>query len=605
MGVFMKKLHFKIFILALGFMFASLAGAQESAIYFSPNGDGVKDKIRIPLSITDSRFIKEWHFIITDEKGTQVWSAGEEAPKIAEKVANWREILASFFEPKQSVSVPSSIVWDGKLSSGRTAPDGIYYFYASATDDNGNYGESFRTRIIVDTVPPSINVRQPASKTFGTIGGSTITIEQSGSREDKWVGEIRSGDKVVRTFTWTEPKALVWDGKDDRGFVVPEGDYDYTVSATDAAGNKSLPAGVRGIHFETITPSAESGRAVAELAPNGRTKTQTFNIQTNLPSAKIDSWSFSVLEEGTDQVVRVWSGSSNLNRNITWDGKRQDTGNIAEGNFKGDLKITVGGKTYNAETPSFVCTGLAPVLTVRTTPELFSPDGDGENDTLTIDLGIKSVLPTQSWAFTIYDPNGKPFWAQSGGAEVQQKLLWDGKGNDGAFVESAMSYPYTFTATDSQGQESTVKGRILVDVLVIRDGNQYKIRVPAIIFRANNADFVGKDEDKKRGLDEATIAENERVLKRIADILQKFRDYNVRIEGHANSETGSESEEIKELIPLSTKRAEFVKTRLIAFGINGNRLIAEGMGGRNPVVKNRKDRDNVWKNRRVEFILNK
>ena len=176
---------------------------------------------------------------------------------------------------------------------------------------------------------------------------------------------------------------------------------------------------------------------------------------------------------------------------------------------------------------------------------------------------------------------------------------------------SAMDYPYTFTVSDNLGMTSVVKGVISVDVLVIRDGNVLKMAVPSIIFRSDNADFKTSKE-VARGLDPAIAANNERVLKRIAEILNKFKDYKVTIAGHANRLTDLEAEETEDnmrqwgpaLIPLSAKRAEFVKDYLVKKGINANRLSTVGKGGTELVV-DYKDKDNNWKNRRVEFILEK
>jgi len=137
-----------------------------------------------------------------------------------------------------------------------------------------------------------------------------------------------------------------------------------------------------------------------------------------------------------------------------------------------------------------------------------------------------------------------------------------------------------------------------------------KIQVPSIIFRSDSADFVGKDVDSKKGLDQATIDNNIKVIQRIAQILNKFPDYRVRIEGHANNITGTEAEETSTangnipLVPLSKARADLVRDMLIESGVDGNRLSTVGMGGRQPVVS-RSDKPNWWKNRRVEFILEK
>ena len=141
-------------------------------------------------------------------------------------------------------------------------------------------------------------------------------------------------------------------------------------------------------------------------------------------------------------------------------------------------------------------------------------------------------------------------------------------------------------------------------------GDVLKMQVPAIIFRADNADFKGINEAPKNGLTQEQIDNNMRVLKRIAEILNKFKGYSVSIEGHANNISGTEAEETSTangnipLVPLSEARAETVKGILVDFGVDASRLSTVGMGGRMPVVP-RSDKDNWWKNRRVEFILEK
>ena len=129
---------------------------------------------------------------------------------------------------------------------------------------------------------------------------------------------------------------------------------------------------------------------------------------------------------------------------------------------------------------------------------------------------------------------------------------------------------------------------------MIRDGDKLKIAVPSIIFRPNADDF--------KGLEENVVDKNAYVLKRVAQILNKFTDYQVQVEGHANSTTGSEAEEKRDLIPLSTLRAKAVMQILIKNGVRPSRLSAVGMGGSRPVAS-LSDRDNWWKNRRVEFVL--
>lgn len=101
-----------------------------------------------------------------------------------------------------------------------------------------------------------------------------------------------------------------------------------------------------------------------------------------------------------------------------------------------------------------------------------------------------------------------------------------------------------------------------------------------------------------------------RVLRRIAEILNKFKDYTVVIEGHAHNMSGTEAEETSTargnipLVPLSIDRAAFVKRELSRLGVRAGRMTTIGLGGRKPVADPAK-REDWWKDRRVEFILNK
>ncbi|MCX7775730.1 MAG: OmpA family protein, partial [Spirochaetaceae bacterium] len=196
----------------------------------------------------------------------------------------------------------------------------------------------------------------------------------------------------------------------------------------------------------------------------------------------------------------------------------------------------------------------------------------------------------------------RSFKTWSGKGTPPAQIVWDGRSSDNELVESATDYPFVFTSIDGLGNKTTVKGVIAVDVLVLKEGDKLKIKVPSIVFRANHADFIG--------LDAETVARNQRVVARIAQILNKFPDYRIRIEGHGNnigkmlgySQARIQQEEINELIPLSTARAEKVRAMLIENGVDSRRLSVVGLGSSEPVVKFT-DVENRWKNRRVEFVL--
>ncbi|MDR2103824.1 MAG: OmpA family protein, partial [Treponema sp.] len=215
-------------------------------------------------------------------------------------------------------------------------------------------------------------------------------------------------------------------------------------------------------------------------------------------------------------------------------------------------------------------------------------------------LGARDVSPIASWSLEIREPQPPypVFYRIEGRGSPAERSLWDGRSSKGELVQAATDYPFTFRAEDALGNGSSLNGIIGIDVLVIRDGDHLKIQVPSIIFRENAADFVS--------LPVETVENNIRVLRRVAEILNKFKDYRVLVEGHANPTTANpaarEREERNELLPLSESRAGAVVNLLTEYGVNRNRLSSAGIGGTRPVVKF-EDRNNWWKNRRVEFIL--
>ena len=522
----------------------------------------------------------------------------------------------------QDKALPATITWNGYNDENALCADGVYTAKLMTTAANNSIAETSSQPFTIDTIPPRVDLQSPERMVFSPDGDSaldTFTIGAISSTENKWSGAIvDASGKAVRSFEWKDnvPESITWDGTDESGNAVPDGLYKFIVSAEDDAGN-STSVEMGGINLDTREAKAYVTAALSGFSPNGdKVKDeQLFNIRATLQDG-MESWEFYVADQ-KGNPIRTWTGDSKtpLPQSITWDGKT-DKGSTAEGEFTGNIKIAYyKGNNVAASTTSFVCTTLPPIAIVKTAPEYFSPDNDGENDDLVIQLSAESKAPLTSWSFVIneVDDKGreKAFWTTSGKATITPSILWDGRSSkNGELVQSATDYPYTFTVTDSLGMTTVTKGIIQVDVLVIRDGNKLKMQVPSIIFRGDRADFasvsevakMSKAEQLHKGLDQKTVDNNIRVLRRVSQILKKFKDYNVTIEGNANNLTGTQQEET-EVRDLSQARAEFILNWLNEKGgISKSRLKAFGNGSKNPIV-NMKDVDNRWKNRRVEFVL--
>jgi outer membrane protein OmpA-like peptidoglycan-associated protein len=237
-----------------------------------------------------------------------------------------------------------------------------------------------------------------------------------------------------------------------------------------------------------------------------------------------------------------------------------------------------------------------PVLNFETPIQYFSPDGDGESDIFIATLGAQDESAIQGWSIDIKEPVPPYvlFGHFEGEGDPPAQIEWDGTNEAGELVQSASDYLFTFTVTDVEGNSSSLDGKIETDILVIRDGDRLKVQVPSIVFAAEKGNFDG--------LDEETLANNERILRRIAEVLNKFSTYKVVVEGHANAVLRTRREETRELQPLSELRAKAVLEELVRYGVDRERLSAIGLGGTQRIVPY-EDRDGWWKNRRVEFIL--
>jgi len=270
--------------------------------------------------------------------------------------------------------------------------------------------------------------------------------------------------------------------------------------------------------------------------------------------------------------------------------------------------------------------GAAPVLKVEI-PELFSPNPDIADDKITISITVIHPAPIKDWAIQIQPVRRQsaqaaqqttprqsaqttparqraPFFEQTGTGTPEKSWQWNGKSSrpSGEMVQSATDYQFTLTVSDIYDNKGSYEGIISVDVLVRREGNNLRMVVPSIIFPADSSDFTLLSEDDRRA--------NTRVLRLIANALNKYRDYKIMVEGHSNpttapNTTARTNEENRELKPLSEQRARAVVEYLaINNNLDRTRMSFVGVGGK-VTVADYADDDENWKNRRVEFILQK
>ncbi|MBO7123490.1 MAG: OmpA family protein [Treponema sp.] len=240
----------------------------------------------------------------------------------------------------------------------------------------------------------------------------------------------------------------------------------------------------------------------------------------------------------------------------------------------------------------------------------FTPDGDGEGDTITFRPSTKYLArAAESWSLKILEPNGNTFRTWTGGGNPPEEIVWDGKGDQGEGVFSYNIYKAQLQVVPSakdkerlgmESLEASVQGSVEIKTGIVleRSGpDEWKIEMTSLPFDPNGATF-----------NNLNVSQRAELNKTVDDIYKKVLSIGsaakVRVNGYGNNLSGTDKEEKEDVLPLSQARAQMMADLLVQRGIEAQSVSAVGRGSADPIAA-RDDRSNWWKNRRVEFIISR
>jgi outer membrane protein OmpA-like peptidoglycan-associated protein/flagellar hook assembly protein FlgD len=579
------------------FSVADIPGAQSSSISprrggFSPTSASVKNSLDLLLAVGSRPSIAAWRVdILSVEKGSA-------------------KTVRSF--SGASAEVPEYVRWDGKDDSGNPAAQGSYY--ASLSVD---YGKAFKPAVAKSknfslvTTPPSgsITVDPPAAN-LNELGPKkpvnfTVQAKSSFAQISNWILGVYDESKVsivVFNGNWPNNK-IAWDGKTvEGGRLIPGSRYSIAAKVQDEYGNVGDLEGsllIEGLNAATEPTTIEARSAGFAPTGDGSNPAMEFALSFGDSSAA-KSWKVEMIRDNIVERSMAGTGAK-IPPKVTWDGKTDNGSYAPEGSYSAMLSVDYGTAfaPVSVETRPFVLDLTPPSGSIGLSTGLFSPDGDGENDTVTIaTTGSSALARIASWSLTVYDPGNNAFAAWKGAWPAAQ-LTWDGKAKSGDLVESASDYTLVLKLRDEFGNVGAAKAVLPTDILVMKVGDGYRIRVSSIVFKPFTADYTNVQADR--------AARNAATLDLLASKLARFPDYRIRLEGHAvminwDNDAKGEAEQREVLLPLSNARAEAIKAALVEKGISADRMVTEGVGAKDPVVPD-SDYPNRWKNRRVEFYI--
>jgi N,N-dimethylformamidase beta subunit-like protein/flagellar hook capping protein FlgD len=218
--------------------------AKPSAI--SPNGDRVRDRTKVGFDLSEPAKVS---FSIVNSDGNEV-----------RRLVDERRVAG---DAKHRFS------WNGRDDEGRIVPDGSYRMRVIRRDE-GRVINSGR-KIRVDTRPPRVRLTsaRPGVISPGEGRPTRVRISYRGPRNE--APELRlfrtdeGSPRVVFRFRGDREHGATWDGQ-VRGRPAADGDYAFTVTVRDKAGNRTVaPATIP----SPRSAAAGTGVAVRRLTLRG------------------------------------------------------------------------------------------------------------------------------------------------------------------------------------------------------------------------------------------------------------------------------------------------------------------------------------------------
>jgi outer membrane protein OmpA-like peptidoglycan-associated protein/flagellar hook assembly protein FlgD len=421
--------------------------------YISPNNDGISDELTFPISISDTRYLAGYAFLIKDSGDEIIREIRNKEKRIENE--GFSSFFSRLFSVKSGIEIPTEFRWDGVDNNGSVVSDGLYFFSVEAWDDNGNKGSSDSYAIVLDTSVPELVISEPNEdeKIFSPNGDGNkdiINIFQSGSDEDLWIAYIKDSlGNTVKSFKWIDgvPDDINWDGLDDSNNMVPDGVYSYKIETTDRAGNSFTS------EFSNIVKNTEETPITinidkAYFSPNNDMILDSLILTPENPvTGGIISWSV-YINDNKGIHRRSFVGEKSVPESIIFDGRDSDGIRLEEGSYSATIEVLYqNGNHPDAVSPMFNIDISPPVASLKSSSSVFSPNGDGLKDEISF---YQETSVELNWSGIIKSKEGMIINEYQWLSAAEPTVSWNGTSKDGHLAPDG-DYTYQLIAIDKAG----------------------------------------------------------------------------------------------------------------------------------------------------------
>lgn len=285
----------------------SIPTAVDSAI--SPNGDNVPPGIAIQpgepyeFSPQSSPTVKDSTMI-----GLMLSESAEITVQIKDIGGKVVKTLADdVTSPGGMTSDAQDFLWDGSDDGNVPVPDGEYYMYVHAIDAFNNWATASLPVAKVDNTTPITTLS--ASKTVFSPYHEDVQINYSASESASASLRILNTSGKICSMLATQSQisngshTISWNGKDEFGNILPDGQYIVKFDAEDNAGNSAIPMQTT-VQLQNIPPEFSDPEPKGILA--GLSDEVSLKISVPVGGSPIAANSVKLLID--DQELTILSG---------------------------------------------------------------------------------------------------------------------------------------------------------------------------------------------------------------------------------------------------------------------------------------------------------
>lgn len=320
-----------------------------------------------------------------------------------------------------------------------------------------------------DTAKMSFKVTLYVKSDSGFVPGYGMKIQD---KNQQIVREIKYGDSsdidwfssIFRGYdAFTVDKEIEWDGKDEDGKVVSDGTYDVLIWVIDQDNNKQ-ELEIDDFVVDTVAPTLTvTAPSNLSFSPNGDGNQDTITVSQKSGSTEV-LWQAIVLD-ATGDTVKSYKWENKAPTDFTWDGKN-DSGSLAvDGVYKYTVASTdlAGNSSTTYEVADMVLSTVKTPVTLKITPQYFSPNNDGINEQVAINLEKTVTTDITSWQVTVADNSGTTVQQYSGTGDATGDLIFTGKDSSGQILAEG-TYQVSYSVLYKYGNQPTGTGNIVLDV---------------------------------------------------------------------------------------------------------------------------------------------